>query len=315
MINTQHSASDVILQEAEALRMLAKNLPINFTKIVQQILHLSGRVILSGMGKSGYIAHKIAASFSSTGTPAFFIHPAEASHGDLGMITKNDLVILLSNSGETKEISDIINYCKRFSVPIVAITANVDSNLAKYSDELMLIPKMPEASNIGAPSTSCVMMLALGDAMMIAAHQARGVSRELYKSLHPGGSIGASLKALSDVMHVGDRVPVAKPETLMPEVLIIMTQKSLGCCAIIDEDRLIGIITDGDLRRHIDKNMLTFRAKDIMSRDPKVLAPDILVYEALQIMNAKNITNVLISSNEKLLGIVHIHDLLKIGAT
>jgi arabinose-5-phosphate isomerase len=305
---------NVILQEADALGKLAENLPSNFAKIIQQILNLKGRVILSGMGKSGYIAHKIAASFSSTGTPAFFIHPAEASHGDLGMITQNDLVILLSNSGETKEISDIINYCKRFNVPIIAITMNPESNLAKYSDELMLIPNMPEASNIGAPSTSCIMMLALGDAMMIATHQARGMTRELYKSLHPAGAIGASLKAISDVMHTGDKLPIAGLETLMPEVLIIMTQKSLGCCAIVDDDKLIGIITDGDLRRHIDKNMLSFRAKDIMSKDPKVLAPDVLIYEALQIMSVKNITNVLVSNNQKLLGIVHIHDLLRVKA-
>ncbi len=305
---------NVILQEADALGKLAENLPSNFAKIIQQILNLKGRVILSGMGKSGYIAHKIAASFSSTGTPAFFIHPAEASHGDLGMITQNDLVVLLSNSGETKEISDIINYCKRFNVPIIAITMNPESNLAKYSDELMLIPNMPEASNIGAPSTSCTMMLALGDAMMIATHQARGMTRELYKSLHPAGAIGASLKAISDVMHTGDKMPIAGLETLMPEVLIIMTQKSLGCCAIVDDDKLIGIITDGDLRRHIDKNMLSFRAKDIMSKDPKVLAPDVLIYEALQIMSVKNITNVLVSNNQKLLGIVHIHDLLRVKA-
>jgi arabinose-5-phosphate isomerase len=305
---------NVILQEADALGKLAENLPSNFAKIIQQILNLKGRVILSGMGKSGYIAHKIAASFSSTGTPAFFIHPAEASHGDLGMITQNDLVILLSNSGETKEISDIINYCKRFNVPIIAITMNPESNLAKYSDELMLIPHMPEASNIGAPSTSCIMMLALGDAMIIATHQARGMTKELYKSLHPAGAIGASLKAISDVMHTGDKLPIAALDTLMPEVLIIMTQKSLGCCAIVEDDKLIGIITDGDLRRHIDKNMLSFRAKDIMSKDPKVLAPDVLIYEAIQIMSVNNITHVLVSSNQKLLGIVHIHDLLRVKA-
>jgi arabinose-5-phosphate isomerase len=314
-IDFYQNAKRVILEEADALNKLAENLPDNFDEIVEQIIKLKGRLILSGIGKSGYIAHKIAASFSSTGTPALFIHPAEASHGDLGMIAQGDMVFLLSNSGETRELTDIINYCKRFNITIVAITMNKDSNLAKYSDYLMLIPKYNEASSIDAPTTSCSMMLALGDALMVTTHEAKGLTKELFKSFHPGGKIGASLRPIASLMHKGSEIPIASPKMLMPEVLIIMTQKSFGCCAIVENDELVGIITDGDLRRHIDQNMLQFKAEDIMSLNPKILSPDVLACEALKIMNEKSITNFLIVENNRLVGIVHIHDLLRAGVT
>jgi arabinose-5-phosphate isomerase len=315
MTDVYQNGKKVILEASHALAKLAENLPENFAQIINKIVALKGRVVLSGMGKSGYIAHKIAASFSSTGTPALFIHPAEASHGDLGMITEGDMVFLLSNSGDTKELTDIINYCKRFSIPIVGITMNQDSNLAKYCDHLLLLPKYKEASSINAPTTSCSMMLALGDALIVATHEFKGLTHELYKAFHPGGKIGANLKPISSLMHKGDKIPVVSPETLMPEVLVIMTQKSFGCCAVVDNDEIAGIITDGDLRRHIDRNMLNFKARDIMSERPKVLNSDILACEALNIMNDKGITNCLIVENSKLVGIIHIHDLLRAGVS
>jgi arabinose-5-phosphate isomerase len=304
---------EVLQKASSAISLLADKGLDNFSAVVQKILSLKGRVILSGMGKSGYIANKIAASFSSTGTPSFYIHPAEASHGDLGMIAADDLVILMSNSGETRELVDIINYCKRFSIPIIGVTMNGDSNLAKYSDYLMLIPKCDEASNLNAPTTSCSLMLALGDALMVATHEAKGLTKDHYQSYHPGGKIGADLKPISTLMHTGDKLPIAAPQTLMPEVLFTMTQKSLGCCAVVEGERLIGIITDGDLRRHIDANMLYLKAEDVMSNDPKFLAPNVLACEALKLMNEKGITNSLVVENGKLVGVIHIHDLLRAG--
>jgi arabinose-5-phosphate isomerase len=312
-MDIQGVGKQVLKQAASAINLIADNELRNFDQVVDRILSLKGRLILSGMGKSGYIANKMAASFASTGTPALYIHPAEASHGDLGMIAAEDMVILLSNSGETKELNDIINYCRRFSIPIIAITMNEESNLAKYCNYLMLLPKCEEASSVNAPTTSCSMMLALGDAIMVATHQARGLTKDLYQSYHPGGKIGADLKPIAGLMHTGDKLPIASPCTLMPEVLLIITQKSFGCCAIVDGEKLVGIITDGDLRRHIDANMLYLRAEDVMSCNPKALSPDILACEALKVMSDAQITNSLILENGKLVGIIHIHDLLRAG--
>jgi len=304
---------EVIKQEAEALLDLANNLSPVFSEVVDKILSLTGRLIFAGIGKSGYIAHKIAASFSSTGTPSIYLHPAEASHGDLGMITKEDLMFLFSNSGETKELGDIINYCKRFSIKIVAVTMNPKSTLAKYSDFLLQIPKWKEASNIGAPTTSSTMMLALGDALVVATHEKRGICHNIFGSLHPGGKLGARLKTVDQLMHVGERLPVVKPDTQMSEVLIEMTRKSLGCCVIAEDGYILGIITDGDLRRHMSQNIFNSPAGNIMSVKQKMISPKTLAFEALKEMNEKSITNLLVAEDGKLVGIIHIHDLLRAG--
>lgn len=304
---------EVIKQEAEALLDLANNLSPVFSEVVDKILSLNGRVIFAGIGKSGYIAHKIAASFSSTGTPSVYLHPAEASHGDLGMITKDDLMFLFSNSGETKELGDIINYCKRFSIEIVAVTMNPKSTLARYSDFLLQIPKWKEASSIGAPTTSSTMMLALGDALVVATHEKRGICHNIFGTLHPGGKLGARLKTVDQLMHIGERLPVVTPKTGMPEVLIEMTRKSLGCCVVIEDGYIVGIITDGDLRRHMHQNIFDRLARDIMSPKQKAISPKTLAFEALKEMNEKSITNLLVVEDGKLIGIIHIHDLLRAG--
>jgi len=304
---------EVIIQEAEALADLANNLSPVFSEVVNKIISLKGRLIFAGIGKSGYIAHKIAASFSSTGTPSIYLHPAEASHGDLGMITKEDLVFLFSNSGETKELGDIINYCKRFSIEIVAVTMNPKSTLAKYSDFLLQIPKWKEASNIGAPTTSSTMMLALGDALVVTIHEKRGICHNVFGTFHPGGKLGARLKTVDQLMHIGDKLPVVEPDTKMSEVLIEMTQKSLGCCVVIENEHILGIITDGDLRRHMDQNIFNSPARDIMSVKQKMISPKTLAFEALKEMNEKSITNLLVAEDDKLVGVIHIHDLLRAG--
>lgn len=307
-------ARKVIEAEAEALKLLAQNIPDDFTKLVERILSLRGRLILSGIGKSGYIARKIAASFASTGTPAMYIHPAEASHGDLGMIAEDDIVILLSNSGETKEIFDIVNYCKRFGTEIVAMTMKAESTLAKNSNYLLNIPNAPEASVVDAPTTSALMMLSLGDALMVAVYDAKGFTKENFKLLHPGGKIGANLLKVADLMHKGDELPVVSLSTAILEALIVMTKKRLGCAIVLDaEGDLAGIITDGDLRRHISTGIIGMTAEDIMSKSPKTITSSCFAMEALGLMNKSSITSLIVTENDKLCGIIHIHDLLKAG--
>lgn len=313
-MNYQNIAKRVILEESTALASLSNNLPPNFFEVIEHILTLKGKVILTGIGKSGYIAHKIAASFASTGTAAFYIHPAEASHGDLGMITENDLVIMLSNSGETKELLDIINYCKRFAIKIAGMTMKKDSTLAINSDFLLLIPPIKEASLISAPTTSALMMLSLGDALTIAVQEARGFSTEDFKIYHPGGKIGANLIKIKELMHQGDQLPVVYENTSFTDTIIIMTRKSLGCAIVVDPKlKLIGIITDGDLRRHIGDNLSTKNAGEVMSPNPMQISSTKLATEALCMMNSKSITVLPITENNKLVGLIHIHDLLRAG--
>jgi len=307
-------AKRVILEESIALNKLSENLSEDFSKIVDYIVDFKGRVILTGIGKSGYIAHKIAASFSSTGTASFYLHPAEASHGDLGMITEHDLVIMLSNSGETKELFDIINYCKRFAIKIVAMTMQANSNIATNSDFLLVIPILKEASLIAAPTTSALMMLALGDALTIAVQERKGFSSEDFHVYHPGGKIGANLLKVKDLMRINNQIPILYEDTPFADTVLIMTQKSLGCAIVVNDDlNLIGIITDGDLRRHInDFNSLKY-AKDLMTINPKYILESQLAKEALFIMNSKSITSIPVVEDRKVIGIIHIHDLLRVG--
>ncbi|MFK7967961.1 MAG: SIS domain-containing protein [Rickettsiaceae bacterium] len=315
-MNISTTAKRVISEEAHALKILESQLPNDFSAIIDSILKTTGRVIIVGIGKSGYIARKLASSLASTGTPAFYIHPSEASHGDLGMITKSDIVFMLSNSGETKELVDTINYCKRFSIKMVAMTMNPDSNLAKNSDFLLTIPTIKEASLISAPTTSALMMLALGDAITISLHEAKGFTKDDFLTFHPGGKIGNNLVKIKDLMFVGSDLPLVSPDDPFTNIILIITKKSLGCAVVVDNNQnLLGIITDGDLRRNIDKNLTTLKATDMMTKLPKSVNQNILASEALFIMNDKSINALPVTENNKIIGIIHIHDLIRAGIT
>ncbi|MBN8523650.1 MAG: KpsF/GutQ family sugar-phosphate isomerase [Rickettsiaceae bacterium] len=313
-MNFYKTAERVISEEATALNILKSQIPTDFSKVVEAILSLKGRLIILGIGKSGYIARKIAASLASTGTPAFYIHPAEASHGDLGMITKADMVFMLSNSGESRELFDTINYCKRFAIKIIAATMNPDSTLAKNSDFLLTIPTIKEASLLSAPTTSALMMLALGDAIIVSLHEAKGFSKDDFLTFHPGGKIGANLIKIKDLMLTGTAIPFINPDYSITRVAGIITEKKLGCAIVVDNNQtLIGIITDGDLRRNIDKDLKTLKAENLMTVSPIFVRSDILASEALSIMNNKSITILPVNDHDKVIGIIHIHDILKAG--
>ncbi len=303
-----------IEKEVEGLRLLSQNLPDGFSDAALAIFSNKGRLVVSGIGKSGYIGQKISATLASTGTRSFYIHPAEASHGDLGMIGEDDIVMLLSNSGETKELLDIIGYCKRFSIPIIGITMNVDSLLAKNSTYLLNIPKAEEACLLNAPTTSTTMMMALGDALAVAIHRKKGFTKEDFLVFHPGGKIGASMLKVKDLMHIGSSIPVVKNDDLMDKAILEMTSKSFGCTIVIDETmQICGIITDGDIRRHMNANLITNKVKSVMTQNPVEISSEMLAAEALSIMSKKKITSLVVASNGKLEGILHIHDLLRAG--
>ena len=312
-------AIHTITMERNALDLIAQNIPEEFAQVAEKILHLTGRVIVTGMGKPGHIGKKIAASLASTGTPAFFVHPAEASHGDLGMITKNDLVLALSNSGESKELFDIINYCKRFAIPLVAVTSEPESTLGKAANWVLRIPnkqEAPEACPFNmAPTTSMISTLAMGDMLTVCLMNMRGFTKELYHDRHPGGKLGNVLVKVKDIMSKGDALPIV-PETMpMSEALVIMTQKALGCLGVINKEGVLtGMITDGDLRRHMAPDLTTKPTKDIMTYNPKTISGDMLGSEALNLMNTKQITNIfIIDETGHPVGLLHIHQLLQAG--
>ncbi len=272
-----------------------------------------GRVIVSGMGKSGHVGRKIAATLASTGTPAFFVHPSEAGHGDLGMITEKDAVIALSWSGESVELSALIDYTRRFGVSLISITSNDNSALASASDVRLTLPRADEACPHGlAPTTSTTMQLATGDALAIALLESRGFTAKDYKVFHPGGALGASLKYVRELMHTGDAIPLAGDDLKMSEALLVMSEKSFGCLGITKADgKLAGIITDGDLRRHMSRDLVDMKTGDVMTRSPKTVSPDILASEALNLINSMNITTLFVLENGKPVGILHLHDLLR----
>jgi arabinose-5-phosphate isomerase len=314
MIDTPSAiARTVLATEATALSRLAEDLPTDFDAVVTRLLALPGRVIVSGMGKSGHVANKIAATLASTGTPAQAVHPGEASHGDLGMITRNDAVILISNSGETRELADMIAYCTRFEIPLIAVTKRAGSTLARAADHLLQLPDAPEACAIGmAPTTSTTLTMALGDALAVALMQHRGFDREGYAAFHPGGTLGAQLLRVSAIMHRGDALPVVAPDTAMGETLVVMSAKGFGVAAVVEDGALKGVITDGDLRRNLDG--LTGRsAGEVATPTPRSIAPDALLTEALAEMNAHKIGALMVTEEGRLLGLIHIHDLLRAG--
>ncbi|MCW5687897.1 MAG: KpsF/GutQ family sugar-phosphate isomerase [Pseudolabrys sp.] len=287
-----------------------------FAAAIDLIKAASGRVIVTGMGKSGHIGNKIASTFASTGTPASFVHPAEASHGDLGMITKHDVILALSWSGETAELKNLIDYSRRHDIGLIALTANADSTLAKAADVALTLPQAREACphNL-APTTSALMQLALGDALAIALLESHGFTAIDFGHLHPGGKLGAQLKTVGEFMHKGDAVPLAALGTKMSEALVNMTAKGFGCVGITDAaGRLTGIITDGDLRRHMRNDLLDASVDAVMTKSPKTVRPDQLMSETLELLNATKVTALFVVEAGKPVGIIHVHDLLRAGA-
>lgn len=308
------SAKRVLAKEIEGLKALESCLDDNFVKALDIIQSCKGRVVLSGMGKSGHIARKIAATMASTGTPALFVHPGEASHGDLGMVTKDDVVILLSNSGETAELGDIINYSRRFSIPLIAIVRRSSSVLVSAADVALILPAIAEVTDTNAPTTSTTMMLALGDVIAIALLERHGFTNEDYGVLHPGGKLGAAFIKVKDLMHKDKDVPLVSENMRMGDVLIEITAKRFGCAGVLAKNgELAGIITDGDLRRHMSPNITEQTAASIMTKNPKTIKSEDLASKALNIMQDKTITSLFIVESGKPVGILHIHDILKAG--
>lgn len=311
-------ARDVLNTEAGGLLSLAASLGDSFSHAIDRLASATGRVVVSGMGKSGHVGRKIAATMASTGTPALFVHPAEASHGDLGMIVTGDAVLALSNSGETAELADLVAHTRRFALPLVAITGRPESALAQAADVALILPKAAEACPMGlAPTTSTTMQLALGDAIAVALLTRRGFTAADFRQIHPGGRLGARLRRVREVMHAGDAMPLAPPDMLMATALVRMTEKRFGCLGIVDDHgALMGIVTDGDLRRSMAPDLLTRRAGDVMTASPRTIGPDALAVEALHAMNAHQrpvTTLFVVDPAGRPLGILHVHDLLRAG--
>ena len=310
------SAIKTIESEIDTIRRLKDSVRAeNLTKALDFMQNSKGRIIITGMGKSGHIGRKIAASLASTGTPSFFVHPAEANHGDLGMITEDDVVIAISNSGESRELIDILNYCKRFGIKLIAITKNSESSLGKAGDVVLELPNNGEACPLGLPPTSSTTAtLVLGDILTVGMIERKGFSKEDFNDRHPGGKLGSILKRVSDLMHVGQEMPILDENANMQAVLLEMTSKRLGCVGFVNQaGDLTGILTDGDLRRCLSAKILEEKAVDLMTRNPKTISPNAMTAEALKIMHDKKITNLFVLENKKPVGVIHIHDLLNNG--
>lgn len=311
------TARRVIRDEAAALSILADALDQGLSDAVDLILNAKGRVIVSGIGKSGHIARKIAATLASTGTPAHFVHPAEASHGDLGMVTKGDVVLAISNSGEAPELANLIAYTQRFGIPLIGLTSGKDSALAAQSDIVLLIPKLPEACGTGVvPTTSTTMTLALGDALCVAIMEHRDFTSENFRDFHPGGKLGAQLARVGDLMHREDAIPLVHDTTMMGDTLLTISQKGFGVVGVLDRDGyLAGIVTDGDLRRNMT-GLLELTAGQVMTKAPRTITPDALAEEAVNVMQTSKITCLFVvppHGPRKVAGILHIHDCLRAG--
>ena len=313
MNNELEYAKSVLKEEEQGLTLIRDGLDDNFIKAVDLLCRKTGHVIVSGMGKPGHIGRKISATMASTGTPSFFLHPAEASHGDLGEISKEDVLLVLSLSGNTQELVPMLSYANRFGIDIVAITANPDSILAKSAKCVILMPKVKEACPYNlAPTTTTTMMIAIGDALALCLLKRKEFNREDFKQLHPGGALGKRLLMVKDLMHTD--VPIVHENDLMKSVLVEMTQKAFGCaCVVNDNGIMVGVITDGDLRRGISTDFLNMSASEVMSSNPKTVPAEMFAQEATKLMNDYKITSLFITDNGKPQGIIHIHDCLRVG--
>ncbi len=311
-INVARRVLDI---EADALRQLSGAMDASFTEAIRILMAVHGRVVVTGMGKSGHVGRKIAATMASTGTPALYVHPGEASHGDLGMIARGDAVIALSNSGETSELADIVAHARRFSIPLIAVVGKQNSTLGNAADVALILPPATEACPMGlAPTTSTTVMMALGDALSVALLDRKGFSTDQFKLLHPGGRLGSLLIKVEEIMHTDAQVPLVAADTRMSEAILVITANSFGCAGIVGDDgRLIGIITDGDLRRHMSPDLLDRRSGDIMTANPQTIRQGALAAEALGQMNEHSITSLFVVENIRPVGILHVHDCLKAG--
>lgn len=307
-------AAQVLTQEADALRLFAGAIPPDFERVVADIARIPGRVIVSGIGKSGHIGRKIAATLASTGTPSYFVHASEASHGDLGMITGDDICILISNSGETQELGDVVAHTRRFSIPLVAISSREDSTLMRAADYRLLLPPAPEACPMGlAPTTSTTLTLALGDALAVALMEARDFRAENFRTFHPGGKLGAQLSTVAQLMHGGDEVPLVPLDAPMEQALLEMTSKGFGTTGVVRDGVLAGLISDGDLRRNMAR-LMDSTAGEVATLDPVTVPPAMLAAQALALMNERKITTLFVVEGDgSPVGIVHLHDLLRAG--
>lgn len=312
----RESAIRTIDTEINAISALKDSVAlVNLTKALDLMQNSTGRIIITGMGKSGHIGKKIAASLASTGTPSFFVHPAEASHGDLGMITENDVIIAISNSGESRELVDIVNYCKRFGIKMIAITKNSQSSLGSAADVVLELPKAEEACPLGlAPTSSTTATLVLGDILTTGLIERKGFSKEEFNVRHPGGKLGSILKRVGDLMHTGQAMPILDENSNMQAVLLEMTSKCLGCVGFINQKgEFTGMLTDGDLRRCLSASILEEKAVNLMTKNPKTVTKDMISAEALKIMHDKKITNMFVVEGTHPIGVIHIHDLLNNG--
>jgi arabinose-5-phosphate isomerase len=303
----------VLAIEAEALSLMAEGLGEPFAAVVALVATLAGRLVLTGVGKSGHVARKIAATLASTGTPSLYVHPTEASHGDLGMIGQGDAVLALSKTGETRELADIVAYSKRFAIPLIGMTVDARSALGRAADHLLLIPDAPEAAEaLNAPTTSTTLQMALGDALAVALLERRGFTPHDFKVFHPGGKLGAALRTVREVMHGRDETPLVSPQTSMVETILVMNEGRLGVVGVVDGDgRLVGVFTDGDVRRKIE-GLMTHTAGEVMNREPTTIAPDALAGEALNLMQGR-ITVLFVVEDGRPVGVIHVHDLLRQG--
>ncbi|WP_136683190.1 KpsF/GutQ family sugar-phosphate isomerase [Falsirhodobacter xinxiangensis] len=305
------TARRVIGIEADALSTLSGSLDDSFAQAVETILRARGRVIVSGMGKSGHIGKKIAATLASTGTPAQFVHPAEASHGDLGMVTKDDVALVLSFSGETPELANLIAHTRRFDIPMIGVAGRPDSTLLRQADVALVLPAAPEACGTGiVPTTSTTMTLALGDALAVALMEHRQFTPEHFRVFHPGGKLGARLARVADLMHRD--LPLVASDMPMPDALLVMSGKGFGVLGVTEGDRLVGIVTDGDLRRHMD-GLLSLTTGQVMTRGPRTIGPDALAEKAVAVMQERKITSLFVVEGERPVGLIHIHDCLRAG--
>lgn len=308
-------ARRVLALAGEGLAAVASQLGQAFVAAVDLLSAPGGKVVVSGMGKSGHVGNKIAATFASTGTPAHFVHPAEASHGDLGMVAREDRLLVLSNSGETAELHDLVAYARLVRAPLIALVGRPRSSVAEAADVALILPPIPEACPLGlAPTTSTTMMLALGDALAVATMRRRGFSAEQFQVLHPGGRLGRQFVRVSDIMHQGDELPLVGPDMVLADAILVMTEKRFGCLGVRDAaGRLVGMVTDGDLRRHMAPDLLSRHVGEVMTGRPKTIRPQALAAEAIGFMNASHITCLFATEDDRPVGIVHVHDILRAG--